>query len=60
MDITRIIEGIELVDVVVTGLAGTVVVSEMLPFMKNVESNSALQLVFNILRLVGGHLKKNK
>lgn len=58
MDVAAIIEGIELIDMLITIVAGSHVVSEILPYMKKVKSNSTLQLGFNILKAVLGVFAK--
>lgn len=52
MNIAAIIEGIEVMDIIITTVAGSHVVSEILPHMKKVKSNSTLQLGFNILKVI--------
>ena len=46
--VEHIINGLEVVDVIVTEIAGSAAISEALPFVKKVKSNSTLQLICNI------------
>jgi hypothetical protein len=54
MELAAIIEGIETADVLVTALAGSAAISEVLPHVKKVKANSTFQLCFNILKAVVG------
>lgn len=54
MDLTTIINGIELVDVALGVLSGTTIVSEILPHIKKVKANSTLQLLWNAVKLMAG------
>lgn len=58
MDVNAIISGIETADVLITALAGSAIVSETLPFVGRVKSNSTLQLCFNIIKAVLAVFKK--
>lgn len=60
MDLTNIIQGVELTEIIITGLAANTVVSEGLPFISKLKSNSTLQLIWNILKTVTGNLKNKK
>lgn len=58
MDISTIIEGIELADVLISAVIGSVLVSEALPHMKKIKANSVMQLAFNILKIVAAFFRK--
>lgn len=60
MDFSQIISGIDAVDVVFTVLGTSTVVSEALPFMKEVKSNSTLQLCFNVLKMILNNFRVRK
>lgn len=56
--IGKIVEGIEVADMIFAAVAGNYAISEALPFVKKVKANSTLQLGFNILKAVLGVFKK--
>lgn len=58
MDIENILLGVEMADAIIAALAGSAAVSEILPFVKKIKANSALQLVWNVLKLLGTSSKK--
>lgn len=60
MDIGTIIEGIEIADVLITTVTGSAAVSEVLPHMRKVKANSTFQLIWNIVKMVAGSLKKKE
>ena len=59
MDVNTIFQGLEAADVVIAALAANTVVTESLPFLKKIKSNSTLQLCFNIIKAVVDVVKKN-
>ena len=50
MNISTVIEGVELAEALVVAVSGSHLVSEILPHMKKVKANSTFQLGFNILK----------
>ena len=60
MDATQIIEAIEIADVLFVALGGSAAVSEVLPHVSKVKSNSTIQLIFNTLKLIVGLFAKKK
>lgn len=55
-----ILEGVELLDVILYSLAGNSVLSELLPFSKG-KSNGTLHLILNLIKsVVGVFAKKPK
>ena len=50
MDITTVIEGMELAEALVIAVSGSHLISEILPHIKKVKANSTFQLGFNIMK----------
>lgn len=58
MEVTQIIEGLELIYYVAGVLAANTVVSEALPFLKKYKSNGTLDLIFRLGKMAFDHFKK--
>jgi hypothetical protein len=60
MDLAAVIEGIEIIDVIITALCGSAAISETLPHIKKIKANSVFQLGFNFLKTLLGALRSKQ